>query len=243
MEKITVGGLEVLISRKDIKHLHLGVYPPCGQIRASVPQVVSNNAVRMAVIDKLSWLKRQQEGFANQERQSHREFVTGESHYVEGKRFLLDVIEEDNPPAVRIRKSNKLELRVRPGTDRSGKADILDKWYRELLKEVVPGLMAKWEKVIGVEVKDLRIKRMKTKWGSCNTEASRIWINLELAKKPILCLEYVLVHEMVHLLERNHNDRFWAYLDKFMPRWRQYRDGLNAAPLKHETWNTPNLSR
>ena len=224
------------VVRKDIKNLHLGVYPPTGRVRVAVPLRLDDEAVRLAVISRLAWIRRQQNGFEQQVRQSEREMITGESHYVQGRRFRLDVIAHDGPPAVRLRNNTTLELRVRPGAGRNKREAVLHRWYRQRLRERIPQLIAKWEPVIGVSVAQWGIKKMKTHWGTCNVVARRVWINLELAKKPKMCLEYILVHEMVHLLERHHSDRFKEYMGRFMPQWRSYREELNRAPLAHEDW-------
>ena len=195
-----VSGIPVQVVRKAIKNLHLGVYPPEGRVRIAVPLRVNNDAVRLAVIDKLSWIKRQQAHFHQQPRQSQREMVSGESHYFQGKRYRLRVVEENSKPSVRIKGVATLLLTVRPETDTAKREEILNEWYRRELKAKLPGLIAKWEPVVGVDVAKTRIKKMRTRWGTCNINASRIWLNLELAKKPALCLEYILVHEMVHLL-------------------------------------------
>ena len=224
------------VVRKDIKNLHLAVYPPHGRVRVAVPLRVSDETVRLAVISRLGWIRRQQSTLDQQERQSEREMATGESHFVGGRRYRLDVIEQDAPATVVIRNSKTLELRVRPDTSCQKREEVLGRWYRQLHREQIPDLLAKWEPVVRVQVASCGIKRMKTKWGTCTTEARRIWLNLELAKKPPACLEYILVHEMVHLLERHHNDRFRAYMDEFMPQWRLHREELNRAPLAHEDW-------
>jgi len=233
---LEIEGLPVEVWRKPIKNLHLAVYPPDGRVRVSVPEYMTDETVRLAVIARLGWIRRQQKKFRAQVRQSRREMVSGESHYYRGQRYLLDVIEEDAPPRVRLRGNRTLELRVRPGSDRDKREAVLYRWYRARLKEQIPPLIAQWEPLIGVQVAEWGVKRMKTRWGSCNIQARRIWLNLELIKKPPLCLEYVLVHEMVHLLERLHNERFRAYMDRFMPQWRLCRDELNAAPLAYERW-------
>lgn len=196
----------------------------------------ADETVRLAVIERLPWIRRQQASFERQQRQSQREMVTGESHYVEGRRVRLEVIEHDAPPSVRLSSNTTLELRVRPGTSPEKREAVLDRWHRNRLRGQVPALIDKWEPIVGVTVTDWGIKRMKTLWGSCNAEQRRIWLNLELAKKPPSCLEYILVHEMVHFLERHHNDRFREYMDRFMPQWRLYREELNQAPLSHEEW-------
>jgi len=231
-----IGGLRVEVWRKPIKNLHLVVYPPDGRVRVSAPDYMSEEAVRLAVIDKLGWIRRQQERFCAQPRQSQREMVSGESHYYMGQRYLLDVVELDAPPQVRLRNSRTLELRVRPCADREKREAVLYRWYRARLKEQIPPLIAKWEPAIGLKVAEWRVKRMRTRWGTCNVQKGRIWLNLELVKKPPQCLEYVLVHEMVHLMERYHNDRFRLLMTQFMPQWQNYRDLLNAAPLAYERW-------
>jgi predicted metal-dependent hydrolase len=197
---------------------------------------VDDEAVRLAVISRLAWIKRQQARYQDQERQSAREYVSGESHYYQGNRYLLNVVYHDAPPKVVIRNKTTLDLFVRTGSDTAQRERVLLAWYRQQLKHMIPPLIAKWEAIIGVEIADWGVKQMKTKWGSCNIEARRIWLNLELIKKPAHCLEFIMVHEMVHLLERNHNDRFIAHMDQFMPQWRFLRDELNKAPLGHATW-------
>lgn len=234
---LEVAGLSVDVVRKAIGNLHLAVYPPEGRVRVAVPLHVDDEAVRLAVIDKLGWIRRQQASFRRQPRQSEREMVTGESHYVWGRRRRLNVIGHEGPPRVRLRGPSALDLYVRPGTDAGRRRHVLTEWYREQLKARVPGLIAAWEPVVGVRVADWRVRKMKTKWGSCSIDARRIWLNLELAKKPPECLEYIVVHEMVHLLERHHNTRFVGLMDTFMPQWRLYRDTLNSAPLAYEDWS------
>lgn len=233
---ITVRGISVEIVRKDIKHLHLGVYPPSGRVRVASPSRLDDDAVRLAVISRLGWIRRQQAEFAQQDRQSQREFVTGESHYFWGRRYRIDIIEHNGPPAVRLPNNTTMELRVRPDSDRDMREAVLHRWYRHQLRAEVPALVAKWQPRVGVIVNEVRIKKMKTRWGSCNASAGRVWLNLELVKKPPSCLAYILVHEMVHFLERHHNERFRALMDALMPQWRLYKDELNRAPLAHETW-------
>ena len=224
------------IVRKDIKNLHLGVYPPSGRVRVAAPLRLGDEAIRLAVVSRLGWIRRQQRSFAEQERQSQREMVSGESHYVQGRRYRLAVVEHVGPAAVRFRNNATLELRVRPGTDRKRREAVLNRWYRQWLREQIPILIAKWERKIGVSAAEWGIKRMKTRWGTCNPDARRIWLNLELAKKPPSCLEYILVHEMVHLLERNHSERFRELMNRLLPQWRTHRQQLNRAPLVHEDW-------
>lgn len=234
---ITVGGIAVEVVRKDIKNLHLGVYPPHGRVRVAAPLVVSDEAVRLAVIGKLGWIKHQKAKFAAQPRQSQREMVSGESHYFMGRRYRLRVYEQDAPARVAVRGIASLDLFVRPGTSAEKREAILQRWYRGQLMVLVPPLLERWQAQLGVAVAVWGIKKMKTKWGGCNVDARRVWLNLELAKKSPQCLEYVIVHELLHLLERKHNEHFLSLLDKFLPQWRLHRDALNKSPLGHECWN------
>lgn len=234
---ITVNHIEVQVVRKAIKNMHLAVYPPDGRVRVAVPRHITDDNVRLAVISKLSWIKKQQATFQAQARQSQREMVSGESHYFLGRRYLLDVVERWGRHEVVIKNNTDLILYVTPGTSRNHREQALNAWYRAELKQRVPALLVKWEPIIGQPVAEWGIKRMKTKWGSCNITARRIWLNLELAKKPLECLEYIVVHEMIHLLERHHNDTFRAYMNKFLPQWRLHRDVLNSSPLAHEEWS------
>ena len=231
-----VGDVTVDVVRKDIKNLHVGVYPPAGRVRVAAPVGLGDDAVRLAVVSRLAWIRKRQARFVAQHRQSEREFVTGESHYFEGRRYRLDVVEGTARPSVRLRNRTVMELRVRMGADRGAKETLLHRWYRRQLQARLSTLREEWEPKVGVTVREIRIKRMKTLWGSCNAEAGRIWLNLELAKKPPSCLAFVFAHEMVHLLERHHNDRFTALMDAAMPQWRTYRDELNREPLAHEDW-------
>jgi predicted metal-dependent hydrolase len=233
---IDVRGIPVEVVNKDIKNLHVGVYPPSGRVRVAAPLRLDDNAVRLAIITRLGWIRRRQIEFKQQDRQSKREMVTGESHYFQGQRYRLDVIEHNGLPAIRRPNNRTMELRVRQGTNRDERDAVLQQWYRRQLKTRLPPLIAKWEPKIDVTVGEVRIKRMRTRWGSCNFAARRIWLNLELAKKPASCLEYVLVHEMVHFLERQHSERFRELMDTLMPTWRLYREELNRAPLAHEEW-------
>ncbi|OHE16500.1 MAG: metal-dependent hydrolase [Syntrophobacterales bacterium GWC2_56_13] len=234
--RIKVSGITVDVVRKAIKNLHLGVYPPYGRVRVAAPLAVSDDAVKLAVISRLGWIKRQKAKFEDQPRQSRREMVTGESHYFLGQRYRLNTKEQNGAGKVVLRNKAAIDLYVRPGTDAERREKILQQWYREQLKALVPPLLDKWQQTLDVQVADWGIKKMKTKWGACNIKVRRIWLNLDLAKKPIQCLEYILVHELVHLLERHHNDRFTAYMDKFIPKWRFLRETLNKGPLGHETW-------
>lgn len=237
MHRISVAGIEIDVVRKNIRNLHIGVYPPNGRVRISAPLGFDDDAVRMAVIARLGWIRNKQREYEDQDRQSPREYLSRESHYFFGQRYLLNIVETEGKTGVFIRNKTYLDLYVPRNSDFRKKDRALTEWYRRELKSVIPSLIRKWEPVIGVEVTDWGVKKMKTKWGSCNTNACRIWVNLELAKKPPLCLEYIIVHEMVHLLERHHNDNFREMMDRFMPQWKLYRDELNKSPLAHENWD------
>jgi len=237
MHQIDVNGLAVDVIRKNIKNLHLGVYPPNGRVRVAAPLRLNDEAVRLAVITRLAWIKRQQIKFKKQERESPREYVSGESHYVRGSRYLLNVIEQSGKPRVEIRNKRNLDLYVRPKSTRAQRERVMSAWYRENLRSEMAPLVEKWEKKIGVKAEIWGIKQMKTKWGTCNIKAARIWLNLELAKKSEQCLEYIIAHELVHLLERHHNERFLELMNKFMPGWKIHRSELNRAPLGHVDWD------
>lgn len=234
---ITVRDIDVDVVRKDIKNLHLAVYPPAGRVRIAVPLHVDDDAVRRAVIAKLGWIRQQQAQYRAQKRQTEREYVSGESHYFQGVRYLLNVVYQDAPPQVQIRNKKYIELTVRPGSDTRKRGQVLDAWYRDHLKQQTPLLIEKWESRLGVSVAEWRVKQMKTKWGTCNIEARRIWLNLELAKKPLRCLEYIVVHEMTHLLERHHNEHFVYLMDQSLPGWRHLKDELNSGMLAYEEWD------
>ena len=226
----------VEVVRKDIKNLHLAVYPPVGRVRVATPLRLDDDAVRVAVISRLGWIRRQQARFADQVRESQRELAAGESIYYRGRRFRLDIIEDSESQGVRVVTNSRIQLRCHPGSDRAQREAILNQWYRERLREQIPPLLRKWERKVRVDIADVRIRRMKTRWGSCNAAARRIWLNLELAKKPASSLEYILVHEMIHIHERRHGERFREMMDVMMPGWKLHRDELNCAPLAHEDW-------
>lgn len=234
--KIIVSGIEVSVVRKNIKNLHLAVYPPDGRVRVAVPTHVNDEHVRLAVISRLPWIHKQQLRYQAQPRQSERKMVTGESHYLFGKRYNLEVVERYGRHEVVIKNNSTLQLFVKPGTVREGKALALSEWYRAQLKARIPELLSKWLEKTGLAVAAWGVKKMRTKWGSCNTGNRRVWINLELAKKAPECLEYILVHELMHLHERRHNERFRALMDKHMPQWKTMRDLLKREPLGHEDW-------
>ena len=234
--QIKLGDIVLDVVKKDIKNIHLSVYPPLGRVRISAPLRMKTDTIRVFAISKLAWIKQQQRKLQQQERETPREYLDRESHYVWGKRYLLKVIEKDVPPGV-ILKPNQLVVRLRPKMPRSKKREVLDAFYREELRKAVPPLITKWERLMGVKVDRFFVQRMKTKWGSCNPNSDSIRLNAELAKKPRECLEYIVVHEMTHLSEPTHNQRFVRLMDQFMPKWRFLRDTLNSLPVRHETWD------
>jgi predicted metal-dependent hydrolase len=233
--RLNLGPLTVEVVKKDIKNLHLSVYPPHGQVRISAPRRMNLDTIRVFAIGKLDWIRTQQKRLREQEREAAREYLDRESHYVWGRRYLLKVIEHDAPAGV-VLQPRCLLLQVRPGAGRENREAVLEAWYREQLKTAAASLIAKWQPRLGVGVARLFVQRMKTKWGGCNPATRNIRLNTELAKKPRECLEYIVVHEMAHLLEPTHNARFVALMDRFMPRWRFYRDLLNRLPVRHERW-------
>lgn len=237
--QLTIGSLDVQLQRKTIKHLHISVMPPDGQIRVAAPESMTETAIRMAVIHRIPWIRKQQANFAKQVRQSTREMISGETHYLWGRRYRLEVIELDAiqniAHSVKL-KGGKLILTISTGTSTADKLKILNEYYRTRLKARAPDLIHKWSEQIDVTASGWQVQKMKTKWGSCNIEEGRILLNLELAKKPLPCLEYIIVHELLHFKERQHNDRFKALLDTHMPDWRSRLDLLNRMPLGQENW-------
>jgi len=229
MEKIIINNIEIELTKKNIKNLHLSVHPPDGRVKISAPQYMDTDTIRLFAISKLSWIRKQQKKFINQERQPEREYVSGESHYFLGQRYLLNVIYTNKrKQGVEIRNKKYIDLYVRENTPKYLRERAMTEWYRRELKKLIPTIIAKWEPIIGVEVNEFGVKKMKTRWGSCNPKAKRIWLNLEIVKKSPTCIEYVVVHEMTHLLERKHNERFIAYMDKFLPNWRAIKEELNG---------------
>lgn len=233
--QINLGEIAVDVVKKDIKNIHLSVYPPAGKVRISAPLRMDLDTIRVFAITKLGWIKSQQKKLREQERETPREYLDRESHYVWGKRYLLKMVEREAAPQVEL-KHSKMILQIRPDATDGKKQEVLEAWYREQLKQVVPELIEKWEPLIGVRVERFFVQKMKTKWGSCSHDAKSIRLNTDLAKKPPECLEYIVVHEMVHLLESTHNSRFISLMDQFMPKWRFYKDQLNRLPVRHEDW-------
>jgi len=234
--QIKLGDIPVDVVLKAIKNVHLSVHPPTGRVRIAAPKRMSIDTIRVFAISKLDWIKQQQTKLREQERETPREYVDRESHYVWGKRYLLTVSESDEPPSVEL-KHSRMVLRMRPGTDERRRQALMEAWYREQIKQAVPLLLARWKPLMGVRVERFFVQRMKTKWGSCNHKARTIRLNTELAKKPAECLEYIVVHELVHLLEPTHNARFVALMDRFMPKWQFHRQVLNRLPVRREKWS------
>lgn len=233
--QITLGEITVDVVQKEIKNLHLSVYPPTGKVRISAPLRMDIETIRIFAISKLGWIRQQQNKLCSQVRETPREYLDRESHYVWGKRYLLKLIEKDAAPEVKLAHKEML-LQIRPDATEERKQEILDEWYREQIKTNVTLLIAKWEPNLSVVVKGFFVQQMKTRWGSCNPKTGTIRLNTELAKKPKECLEYIVVHEMIHLLEPTHNVRFKALLDHYMPQWPQFRDTLNRLLVRHERW-------
>ncbi|RIZ69438.1 MAG: M48 family peptidase [Methylococcales bacterium] len=217
--QIHLGEMAVDVVFKDIKNIHLSVYPPEGKVRISAPLRLNIDTIRVFAITKLAWIRQQQAKLRAQHRETPREYLNRESHYVWGKRYLLKVIELDDLPKIELN-HHQIQLYVRPATTQEQKQILIEQWYRETLKDVIQSLIMKWEPIMGVKVERFFVQRMKTKWGSCNPLAKSIRLNTDLAKKPPECLEYIVVHEMTRLLEPSHNQRFISLMDEFLPKWR-----------------------
>lgn len=235
MTQLDLGETSVDVVVKDIKNVHLSVHPPTGRVRIAAPHRMDMEAVRLFAISKLGWIKRQQRKLVEQQRESPREYLERESHYVWGRRYLLSVCEVDESPNIDLQHS-RMEVRVRPGADAAKREQVIEDWYRTEVKTAAKELIRRWEPRIGVEVARLYVQRMKTRWGSCNSRARSVRLNTDLAKKPPECLEYVLVHEMIHIMEPTHNERFQALMARLMPDWEHRRRLLNEYPLRHEEW-------
>jgi predicted metal-dependent hydrolase len=233
---LQLGDFPIDVVFKDIKNVHLSVHPPTGRVRIAAPRRMNLDTIRLFAISKLGWIKQQQADLRAQEREPVRDYIDRESHYVWGKRYLLQVVETTATPSVTL-KHNRLVLHLRPATDERKRQAFLDSWYREQIKAALPELLAKWQRLLRVQVQRVFIQRMRTRWGGCNPVTRNIRLNTDLAKKPRECLEYIVVHEMLHLLEPTHNARFIALLDQFMPTWQHYRETLNRLPLRHEQWH------
>jgi predicted metal-dependent hydrolase len=234
-ETIQLGEIAISVTRKGIKHVHLSVHPPSGRVTMVAPLATRSEVARAYAVSKLGWIREQQAKLRGQVRETPREFVTRESHYLWGRRYLLRVREEEAKPSVRL-SHRRITLTVRPGSGRAKREAVMHAWHRSLLHDALPGLIRKWEPKLGVEVAGYFLQRMKTKWGSCNHRAGHIRLNTELVRKPRDLLEYVIVHEMAHLTEPTHSDRFVSILDAQYPSWREARAELNELPLSADTW-------
>ncbi len=234
-ETIQLGDIAIEVTRKAIKNVHLSVYPPDGRVTLAAPAGTRIEVARAYAISRLGWIREQQAKLKVQARETPRQFVGRESHFLWGRRYLLSVVERDTRPHVAL-DHKRITLIVRPGSNRAKRAEVVHAWHKRLLHEVVPPLIAKWERKLGVKVSGYYLQRMKTKWGSSNPKSANIRLNTELVKKPKDLLEYIVVHEMAHLIEPTHNERFIAILDQHYPGWNEARDELNELPLAAEDW-------
>ncbi len=235
MQQLTLGDIIVDVEIKDIKNLHLSVLPPIGKVRIAAPIRMNMDTIRIYALSKLSWIKQQQTKFNKAVRESNKDYIYKEGHFFLGKRYLLHIHEAEQKPYINL-KHNTLHLTVRPGASTEKKEQTINEWYRQELRTLAIPIISKYESIMNVKVNDFGIKSMKTKWGTCNTDVGRIWINLELAKKPLQCIEYIIVHEMVHLLERSHNKRFQSLMNQFLPDWKHHKNILNQLPVSHRDW-------
>jgi len=236
MESITLDNIEIEIVKKNIKNIHLSVNPPYGTVRLAVPERMDDVSINNFAISKLTWIKKQIGKYKFQDKIAPVEFVSGESHYFFGSSYLLNVVETKGKQHAELKNNEYIILYVKPNSTAEKRRELITEWYRNNLKLIIPEYIKKWEKIIGVSVNEWGIKLMKTRWGTCNTQAKRIWINLELAKKNPMCLEYIVVHELIHLLERHHNSRFYAFMDKYLPDWKAIRDKLNGKIESNECY-------
>jgi len=234
-ETITIGEMAIEVLRKEIKHVHLSVHPPDGRVTLSAPAGTRPEAMRAFAITKLGWIREQQRRLAEQARETDRQFIERESHYLWGRRYLMTVEYRPAKPSVRL-DHRRITLTVRPGSDAARRAAVVHDWHKRLLHQAVPKLIEKWAGRLQVTVRGYFLQRMKTRWGSCNPRAGHIRLNTELVRKPRHLLEYVLVHELLHLIEPTHNDRFVRLLDEHYPAWREARAELNELPLAAEKW-------
>lgn len=229
-EVFELGGITISLTRKSVKNVHLTVHPPDGRVTLVAPHATRTEVARAYAITRLGWIRQQQKSFHDQQREEPRQFVTRESHYIWGRRYLMTVTEADLKPHVKL-DHRRIKLFVRPGAEQAKKAEVIHEWHKALLHAELPGLIAKWERKLGVKVNGYYLQRMKTKWGSCNHRAGNIRLNTELVKKPKDLLEYVVVHEMLHLLEPTHSSVFVDLLNKHYPGWKEARSDLNELVL------------
>ena len=231
-----LAGIEIEVVQKPIKNLHIGVYPPDGRVRVAAPPSMSFDAVRVALLTRLPWIERKRRGFALQPREGCRAYVSGETHYFLGRPLRLRVeTSETGRVGLAFEGADGLRMRVRPGSDLADRERLVFRWYREELRGRGRKAVDKWADLLGVPQPHLGVKRMRTKWGSCNPETGRVWLNMSLAKKPPAAVEYVALHEVAHFISPRHDDAFIAVLDRWMPTWQNVRAELNALPL--DAWN------
>jgi predicted metal-dependent hydrolase len=233
--QIEVGNIVAGLVYKDIKHVNLSVHPPDGRVTISAPRRMEVDAIRLFSLSKLAWIKAQQRELKEQERESPREFLNGESHYVWGKRYLLKLETDTSGPDVEL-DGPRLRLKTRPDWSAQRRAEALAKWYRAQVRQQLQTLLPRWERALQVTANQVFVRHMKTRWGSCNPASGNVRLNTELARKPKECLEYILVHELVHMIEPRHGEGFVKHMDKALPEWRSVRDRLNQLPVKHEDW-------
>lgn len=236
-ETIRIADFDIEVTLKDVKNVHLSVHPPLGRVTLVAPSSTRLEAARAYAISKLGWIRTQRQRLREQARETPRQFVERESHYLWGRRYLLSVVERDAKPSATL-DHRRIVLSVRPGSTKEKRQAVMHAWHRKLLHDVIPGIVGKWEPILGVTVAGYFLQRMKTKWGGCNHRAATIRLNTELVKKPRELLEYVVVHEMLHLIEPTHSEHFLALLDRHYPAWREARAELNELPLAAETWET-----
>lgn len=233
---LKLGNTEALVVRKPIKNLHLSVLPPNGKVRVTAPQTMKDESIHALLALRLPWIKKQQGRFSGQERQTKREYVSGESHFFFGKRYRLELVYKDAIPVVFLKGKSNIVLQVRDKSTTTVRHEAIDKWYRQQLHPIIENLIDKWQNKIGNQPTFWGIRQMKTRWGTCNHKDARILINLELAKKPIICAEYVVVHELLHLVERKHSDKFVSLMTKYIPKWRSIKEELNSFALSYVDW-------
>lgn len=234
-EAIQLGDIVIAVTRKKIKNVHLSVHPPTGRVTLAAPTETRLEVARAYAISKLGWIREQQAKLLDQARETPRQFIERESHYLWGRRYLLTVVEQNVKPCVKL-DHKRITLSVRTGSSAEKRAEVVHEWHKSLLHKVVPSIIKKWEAKLDVRVNGYFLQRMKTKWGSCNHRAGHIRFNTELVKKPKDLLEYVIIHEMIHLIEKTHSDRFVSLLDEYYPSWREARAELNELPLSAEKW-------
>lgn len=235
MESFKLGEITIDIVQKEIQNLHLSVYPPHGRVRISAPIRMDLHTIRVYAISKLSWIRKQKKRYESQERETTRDFIYRESHYFLGRRYLLRVFETTGDPRIEL-KHNTIDLHSLQTSLREKKKELMQEWYRKKLRAIVNPLFDKWLNRLGLADVDFSIRIMKTRWGSCNQLKRKIWLNLELAKKPIECIEFIVIHELIHIFEKNHTPRFKALMNHHFPNWKRLREDLNKLPVSHIDW-------